>query len=76
MVVNAGVANAEDRRRVAAAEATAAVAADALGLEREQVVVLSTGVIGVPLPLERMLPGTPPRGRSRRTAARRPRRRS
>ena len=58
VVVNAGVANAgTGGEGVAAAEATAAVTADALGLEPEQVVVLSTGVIGVPLPLERMLPG-------------------
>jgi glutamate N-acetyltransferase / amino-acid N-acetyltransferase len=58
VVVNAGVANAgTGAEGVAAAEATAAVTADVLGLEPEQVVVLSTGVIGVPLPLERMLPG-------------------
>ena len=58
VVVNAGVANAgTGAAGVAAAQATAVVAADALGLAPAQVVVLSTGVIGVPLPLERLLPG-------------------
>jgi glutamate N-acetyltransferase / amino-acid N-acetyltransferase len=58
VVVNAGVANAATGPEgVAGAEATAAVAADALGLEPEQIIVLSTGVIGVPLPLELLLPG-------------------
>jgi glutamate N-acetyltransferase/amino-acid N-acetyltransferase len=58
VVVNAGVANAatgpqgeEDAR------ATAAHAAGLLGLKREQVLVLSTGVIGVPLPLQKLLAG-------------------
>ena len=58
VVVNAGVANAATGPEgVAGAEATAAVVADALGLEPEQIIVLSTGVIGVPLPLELLLPG-------------------
>jgi len=58
VVVNAGVANAATGPGgVADAEATAAEAADALGLTAEQVVVLSTGVIGVPLPMERVLAG-------------------
>ena len=58
IVINAGVANAatgipgEDD-----ATATAAHAAAALGLEPEQVVVLSTGVIGPRLPLEKLLAG-------------------
>jgi glutamate N-acetyltransferase/amino-acid N-acetyltransferase len=58
VVVNAGVANAatgpegeEDAERTA--EATAA----ALGLRAAEVLVLSTGVIGQRLPLERMLSG-------------------
>ena len=58
VVVNAGVANAatgaggeED------AIATAARAAAALGLEAAQVLVLSTGVIGARLPLEKLLTG-------------------
>jgi glutamate N-acetyltransferase / amino-acid N-acetyltransferase len=58
VVVNAGVANAATGAEgLAGAEATAAVAAEALALAPEQVVVLSTGVIGVPLPLELVLPG-------------------
>ena len=47
-------------------------AAAALGLATEQVLVLSTGVIGAPLPLERCSPGIQLRPRSSRpTAARR-----
>lgn len=58
VVVNAGVANAATGARgVADAERTAVETARALGLEPEQVVVLSTGVIGVPLPMERLLGG-------------------
>jgi glutamate N-acetyltransferase/amino-acid N-acetyltransferase len=58
VVVNAGVANAATGERgVADAERTAAETASALGLAAEEVVVLSTGVIGVPLPMERVLPG-------------------
>jgi glutamate N-acetyltransferase / amino-acid N-acetyltransferase len=58
VVVNAGVANAATGAEgVAAAEATAAIAAGTLGLAPAEVVVLSTGVIGVPLPLDLLLPG-------------------
>jgi glutamate N-acetyltransferase / amino-acid N-acetyltransferase len=58
VVINAGVANAATGERGESdAEATAATAADALGLRRGEVVVLSTGVIGVPLPMDRLLPG-------------------
>lgn len=58
VVINAGTANAATGAAgEVAAEATAAAVADELGLAPEQVVVLSTGVIGVPLPLDRMLPG-------------------
>lgn len=58
VVINAGVANAAtgaegERDAVATAEAAAA----ALGLAPEEVVVLSTGVIGPRLPLERVLAG-------------------
>jgi glutamate N-acetyltransferase/amino-acid N-acetyltransferase len=58
VVVNAGVANAatgEDG--IVAARVTAATAAAELGLATDQVIVLSTGVIGVPLPVDRMLAG-------------------
>ena len=57
-MINAGVANAatgqggEDD-----ATATAAHAAAALGLAPEQVVVLSTGVIGPRLPMTKLLAG-------------------
>jgi glutamate N-acetyltransferase/amino-acid N-acetyltransferase len=58
VVINAGVANAatgEQGERDA--EATADAAAAALGLEAREVLVLSTGVIGAPLPLDRVQAG-------------------
>jgi glutamate N-acetyltransferase / amino-acid N-acetyltransferase len=58
VVVNAGVANAATGEGgLADAARTAEEVATALGLEPEQIVVLSTGVIGVPLPMERVLAG-------------------
>ncbi len=58
VVVNAGVANAATGERgLADASRTGEEAAAVLGLEPEEVVVLSTGVIGVPLPLDRVLAG-------------------
>jgi glutamate N-acetyltransferase/amino-acid N-acetyltransferase len=58
VVINAGVANAATGEQgVADARDTAAAVASALGLEPNQVVVLSTGVIGVPLPMARVVPG-------------------
>ncbi len=58
VVVNAGVANAATGRPGEEdAEATAAHVARQLGLETEQVIVLSTGVIGPRLPLEKLLAG-------------------
>jgi glutamate N-acetyltransferase/amino-acid N-acetyltransferase len=58
VVVNAGVANAATGPGgVADAERTAAETARLLGLRAEEVVVLSTGIIGVPLPMDRLLPG-------------------
>jgi glutamate N-acetyltransferase / amino-acid N-acetyltransferase len=58
VVVNAGVANAATGAPgIAAAERTAEEAAKALGLEAEQIVVLSTGVIGVPLPIDKVVGG-------------------
>jgi glutamate N-acetyltransferase/amino-acid N-acetyltransferase len=58
VVVNSGNANAATGAQgIADARATAAKAAQLLGLESEQVLVLSTGVIGVPLPIERLLAG-------------------
>jgi glutamate N-acetyltransferase/amino-acid N-acetyltransferase len=58
VVANSGVANAATGEQgVIAARATAAEAAWLLGLRTEQVLVLSTGVIGVPLPLDKVLAG-------------------
>jgi len=58
VVINAGSANAATGAAgIADAEATASAAAAELDLRPEQIVVLSTGVIGVPLPMDRMLAG-------------------
>jgi glutamate N-acetyltransferase / amino-acid N-acetyltransferase len=58
VAVNSGVANAATGLRGELdARATAAEAARLLDLYVEQVLVLSTGVIGAPLPLARVLPG-------------------
>jgi glutamate N-acetyltransferase / amino-acid N-acetyltransferase len=52
VVINSGVANAATGEQgIADARATAAHAASLLSLESDQVLVLSTGVIGAPLPL-------------------------
>jgi glutamate N-acetyltransferase/amino-acid N-acetyltransferase len=58
VVVNAGCANAATGAEgLANAEETAAVTAKLLGLMPEQVLVLSTGVIGVQLPMDRVRAG-------------------
>ncbi len=58
VVINSGVANAATGEQgVADAIATAEHVATKLGLEPAEVLVLSTGVIGAPLPLERVLAG-------------------
>ncbi len=58
VVINSGVANAATGLRGELdARATAAEAARLLGLAAEEVVVLSTGVIGARLPLDKVLPG-------------------
>lgn len=58
VVVNSGVANAATGAQgVADARATAVQAAALLGIEPEQVVVLSTGVIGAPLPMDKVSAG-------------------
>jgi glutamate N-acetyltransferase / amino-acid N-acetyltransferase len=58
IVANSGVANAATGAQgLAAARAMTETAAAKLGLEPEQVLVLSTGVIGEQLPLERVLTG-------------------
>jgi glutamate N-acetyltransferase/amino-acid N-acetyltransferase len=57
-VINSGVANsATGERGKLDALATAAEAGRLLDLDMEQVLVLSTGVIGVPLPMGKLLPG-------------------
>lgn len=58
VLINAGVANAATGARGEAdALATAQGLAEELGLEPEEVVVLSTGVIGPPLPVGKVLAG-------------------
>ena len=58
VVVNSGVANAATGTQgIADAIATAEHAARTLGLAPEEVLVLSTGVIGAPLPVERVCAG-------------------
>ena len=58
VVINSGIANAATGAQGEAdAIATAERAAGLLGLAPEQVLVLSTGVIGAPMPMERVLAG-------------------
>jgi glutamate N-acetyltransferase/amino-acid N-acetyltransferase len=58
IVANSGIANAATGAEgIAASRATAQATAAKLGLEPEQVLVLSTGVIGQQLPVDRMLAG-------------------
>jgi glutamate N-acetyltransferase / amino-acid N-acetyltransferase len=58
VVINSGNANAATGAKGEAdARATAAEAAHVLGLQPEQVLVMSTGVIGQPLPVDRVLAG-------------------
>ena len=58
VVTNSGVANAATGvRGELDARATAAEAGRLLGLDAEEIVVLSTGVIGANLPLDKLLPG-------------------
>jgi glutamate N-acetyltransferase/amino-acid N-acetyltransferase len=58
VVINSGNANAATGKGgIVAARATAEKTAHLLGLQTEEVLVLSTGVIGVPLPVERVLAG-------------------
>jgi glutamate N-acetyltransferase/amino-acid N-acetyltransferase len=61
VVINSGVANAATGERGKLdALATAAEAARLLELDAEEVLVLSTGVIGARLPLHKLLPGLEP----------------
>jgi len=57
VVVNSGNANASTGRQgVADTEAMAAAVGDVLGCPANEVLVCSTGVIGVPMPMDRVLP--------------------
>jgi glutamate N-acetyltransferase/amino-acid N-acetyltransferase len=58
VVVNSGVANAATGvQGITDARATAAEAGRMLGIAPEQVLILSTGVIGQPLPIDKVLAG-------------------
>jgi glutamate N-acetyltransferase/amino-acid N-acetyltransferase len=58
IVINSGIANAATGAQGEAdASATAERAAGLLGLAPEQVLLLSTGVIGAPMPMDRVLAG-------------------
>jgi glutamate N-acetyltransferase / amino-acid N-acetyltransferase len=67
VVINSGNANcATGPAGLRAAEATTQALARALGCRVEEVLVCSTGVIGVPLPVEQLLRAVPALVRSRR----------
>src|ERR1700682_1209304 len=71
VVVNAGNANcATGAAGYAAAQSTVAEAAKWLGCRRQEVFVCSTGVIGVPLPLEKIMRALPVIARHRRASSR------
>lgn len=58
IVVNSGNANAcTGSQGIADVKAAAETAAEALGVKPGEVLVSSTGVIGLPLPMDRLLPG-------------------
>jgi glutamate N-acetyltransferase/amino-acid N-acetyltransferase len=60
LIVNSGNANAgTGAKGMADAEAMAAAAAAALGTDPKDVLVCSTGIIGTPLPMDRILAATP-----------------
>jgi glutamate N-acetyltransferase/amino-acid N-acetyltransferase len=60
VVLNSGNANAATGEPgLLVAEATAALAAEALGCDRRHVLVCSTGLIGIPLPVEPFTTGLP-----------------
>jgi glutamate N-acetyltransferase/amino-acid N-acetyltransferase len=60
ILVNSGNANAgTGAQGLADAEAMSAAAAAALGIDKQYVLVSSTGIIGTPLPMEVILPAVP-----------------
>jgi glutamate N-acetyltransferase/amino-acid N-acetyltransferase len=71
VIVNAGNANcATGAVGHAAAQRTVAETAKALGCTPNEILVCSTGVIGVPLPVEKILRAVPKLARNRRPSAR------
>ena len=71
VVVNAGNANcATGAAGFAAAQRTVAETAKRLGCQPQEVFVCSTGVIGVPLPVDKILRALPMLSRNRRSSAR------
>ncbi len=69
VIVNSGNANcATGAAGMAASEATASAVAREMGCPKEQVLVCSTGVIGVPLEVERILAAVPDLVRMQRVA--------
>lgn len=59
VICNSGNANACCDREYENAEATCKALAEKLGIDSEEVIVASTGVIGVPLPIEPLIKGIP-----------------
>jgi glutamate N-acetyltransferase/amino-acid N-acetyltransferase len=60
IIVNSGNANAgTGREGMADAEAMCAAAGEALGVSADTVLVCSTGIIGTPLPIDKILAATP-----------------
>ncbi len=60
IIINSGNANAgTGAAGLSDAEAMCAATADALGISGADVLVCSTGIIGTPLPMDRILPATP-----------------
>lgn len=60
IIVNSGNANAgTGAAGTADAEAMCAAAGEALGIDAQHVLVCSTGIIGAPLPMDKILPATP-----------------
>jgi glutamate N-acetyltransferase/amino-acid N-acetyltransferase len=60
IIVNSGNANAgTGAAGMADAEAMSQAAADALGIDKAHVLVSSTGIIGTPLPMDKILAATP-----------------
>ena len=60
IIVNSGNANAgTGAAGLADAEAMCSAAAEALGMDAQEVLVCSTGIIGTPLPMDKILAATP-----------------